>query len=126
MDTMAETRETHGNGEVSSRVNFDYIKGQYFRVIHTDGAIGGVTPRGLIHMSLFSERQAIPRRTVHPIKDDKLGDELIPERTVRDAVVRELDVDVIMTVESAESLCKWLQIKVTEAKQATKQAKDKK
>ena len=124
--TMADDDATRGNGGISPRVNFDYIKGQHFRVIHTDGAIGGITPRGLIHMSLYSERQAIPRRTVFPIEDDKLGNELIAERIVRDAVVRELDVDVIMTIETAESLCEWLHNKVTEAKQLIEKTKAKK
>lgn len=123
---MADDDVTRGNGAPSPRVNFDYIKGQHFRVIHTDGAIGGITPRGLIHMSLYSERQAIPRRTVSAIEDNKLGDEILTERVARDAVVRELDVDVIMTIDSAESLCVWLREKVTLAKQMIEMPKDEK
>ena len=114
---MDEETTSGGNGEASPRVNFDYVKGQYFRVIHTDGAIGGVTPRGLIHMSLYSERHPIPRRTVHAIEEGKLADEIMHERTVRDAIVRELDVDVIMTIDAAESLSNWLREKVETAKQ---------
>lgn len=43
------------------QIRFNYIKSAQFRVIHADGAIGGVTPNGFIHMALFNERAAIPR-----------------------------------------------------------------
>src|SRR3989442_6878794 len=42
-------------------VTFHYIKSSQFRVVHADGIIGGVTPRGLIHIAVFSERPAIPQ-----------------------------------------------------------------
>lgn len=67
-------------------------------------------------MSLYSERPAIPRRTVFSLESGRLGEELMAERTTRDAIVREIDVDVLMTVEAAESLCKWLGGKVEELK----------
>jgi hypothetical protein len=54
----------------SGPVPFNYIKSSGFRVIHVDGAIGSVTPRGLIHAALFSERMPTPRVTVHPIAPD--------------------------------------------------------
>ena len=116
---MAEEGATRGSGGMVQRVNFDYIKGQNFRVIHTDGAIGALTPNGHIHMSLYSERPAIPRRTVFSLENGRLGEELIKERTTRDAIVREMDVDVIMTVEVAESLCEWLSGKVNELRKRT-------
>jgi len=113
---MAEETASRGNGGASPRVSFDYIKSQHFRVIHTDGAIGSVTPNNHIHMSLYSERPPIPRRTVFPLENGKLGEELLAERTTRDAIVREMDIDVMMTVDVAEILCEWLKGKVDEAK----------
>ena len=123
---MVENGAGGGNGEAPPRVNFDYIKGQFFRVIHADGAIGGLSPNNHIHMSLYSERFAIPRRTVFPVENGQLGEELDAERVTRDAVVREVDVDVIMTIEVADSLCQWLKTKVDVArvKQRAKRAQD--
>lgn len=114
---MGENEKARGNGGASPRVNFDYIKGQHFRVIHMDGAIGAITPNGHIHMSLYNERPAIPRRTVFPLENGQLGAELINERTTRDAIVREMDVDVIMTVDAADSLWRWLKVKVDELRE---------
>ena len=121
---MAEQGRPSGNGEASPRVNFDYIKGQQFRVIHADGAIGGLTPNGHIHMSLYSERPPIPRRMVFTIEGSRLGNELLAERVVRDAIVREVDIDVIMTVDVAESLVTWLTEKVIELRKMGETRKD--
>ncbi len=110
-------RQGREKGVEESEVNFDYIKGQQFRVIRADGAVGGVTPNGHIHFALFSERRAIPRQSVHPINDDgTLGEELSERRVSRGGFVREMDVDVFVTVDVAENFCAWLQEKIEEAK----------
>src|SRR3954469_15164957 len=49
-------------------VVIEYIKSSYFRVVHSTGAIGGITPEGNIHMAFFSERPAIPRMQVHKLQ----------------------------------------------------------
>jgi hypothetical protein len=99
--------------EENQKVAFDYIKSQQFRVIHVDGAIGGVTPSGLLHFALYSERPAIPRRIVHRVDGSgRLGagiDELMESRQ---SIVREMDVDVIATIEVAVSLRDWLTQKI--------------
>ena len=54
-------------GETKSEPNevaFDYIKTSDFRIIWADGAIGGPTARGYVHVALYAERPAIPRRQV--------------------------------------------------------------
>ncbi len=120
---MAEQDRSSGNGEETPRINFDYIKAQHFRVIHADGAIGGLTPNGHIHMALYSERAAIPRRMVFPLEANKLGGEIQSERVSRDAYVREIDVDVMMTLDVAEALRQWLDDKVKELRQHTEKEK---
>jgi len=107
-------------------VAFDYIKGDDFRVIWADGAIGGVTPRGYIHCALYAERQAIPRRQVHALEkiDDStstLGAEIPDKRISRGSIVREMACDVFMSVESAERLAHWLLERVDEVKRRQKE-----
>ena len=87
----------------------EYIKSALFRVVHSDGAIGGLTPAGNVHFALYSDRPAIPRLQVHRIQSDgQLGDAL-PDRTVvRPGIIREMDVDVIMSPSAARSLGTWL------------------
>lgn len=88
-------------------VAFNYIKSNSFRVIHVDGAIGSITPRGLIHAALYSERMPIPRLMVHPMGSD--GNLLPPvEQEIRPGVVREVEVSLLLDRNSAESLREWL------------------
>ena len=98
-------------------IAFDYIKGNFFRVIHADGVLGGSTPSGNIHMAFFSERQPIPKREVYGLKPDgSLGDLIIDQKVSRHAIVREVDCDVIMSREVAQSLLKWLQQVIDDVK----------
>lgn len=99
------------------QIRFNYIKSAQFRVIHADGAIGGVTPNGFIHMALFNERAAIPREIVKELKPDGTLGESIRDQTVsRQGLVREMDVDAIFDVATAERLSEWLSGMIKEVK----------
>lgn len=114
---MSTGDATRGNGHQPDRVVFEYLKSQYFRVIHADGAIGSVTPHGHIHVAIYSERPAIPRKMAFARTDQgALGAELPEERVAREGIVREMDVDIIMSVAVAESLKTWLSTKIDEAR----------
>jgi hypothetical protein len=91
-----------------SSFNFDYLKGNQFRVIHADGAFFALTAQGLT-VSFFSERQPIPRRVVHKVnRDGTLGEEIQEERVVRDAMIRDVDVAVTMNIDTAKRLSQTL------------------
>jgi hypothetical protein len=88
-------------------IRFNYIKSNFFRVVYTDGAIGGITPNGLIHMALFNERAAIPKELVHSVtQEGKLGP--IVETVSREGVVREMEVDVMLSPNAAKLIHTWL------------------
>lgn len=94
-------------------VAFEYIKSADFRTVWCDGAVGGVTPAGFIHFAIYSERPAIPRRQVFQVTNDidvgqRLGPEVLEKRISRDAFVREMPVDVMVSTSVAESLAQWL------------------
>jgi hypothetical protein len=82
----------------AQRVNIDYVKSYYFRMITPSGAMSSVTPQGQIQFGLFSERQAIPQRVVYRLESDQSLGELI-ESVGRDSIVRE--VEAIVTLDSA-------------------------
>ena len=101
------------------QVEFHYIKSNGFRVVHADGVWGGTTPRGYITMSFYSERSPIPRRITREVKAQQLdsGDRVhvLGEEIARDAkngLVREVEVEVMVDLEMAKSLLKWLENKV--------------
>lgn len=107
-----------------ARLTFHYIKSNAFRVIHADGAWGGITPRLKIQMALYSERTPIPQQTIHQLTDaHTLGDELKEERISREGIIREVEAEVIMDIETAESLASFLNEKIVEAKGILGEAK---
>jgi hypothetical protein len=96
--------ETENDQSTPNTLNFDYIKGTQFRAVHADGAYAGLTGSG-VTVSFYSERQAIPQRVVHKINPDHtLGDEIRERRVARDAIVREVDVCVVMSLDVLKAL----------------------
>ena len=97
-------------------ISFDFIKSSAYRVVHADGAWGGLNVRGNIFMAFYVERPAIPTRITNAITPEgRLGEELSREQ--RPAVVREVEVGVVMDLVSAKSLHDWIGAKLEEAKE---------
>lgn len=91
----------------TGKVRFDYIKSNFFRVICVDGAHGGLRPSSRsIHMALFSERNAIPKAEEFEVKQGRLGTQT--DKEVRAAIVREVEVDAIMGLDTARAIRDWL------------------
>ena len=108
------------------QVRFEYIKSNLFRVIHVDGAIGGLTPSGNIHMAVFNERLAIPQQIVIAVNPNgTLGGELKESRVVREGVIREMDADLMMDLPTAKSILKWLKENIEKLENTQKAALDK-
>jgi hypothetical protein len=100
---MAETQD----GQSKQTVTFHYLKSPDFRTIHADGIIGGITPQGILHGSLWAQRAPIPREVTMVVEPDgKLGQEVA--RVGRDGVVRELQVDVMFNLAAALEIRDWL------------------
>lgn len=114
---------TKSESQLPSSVTFNYIKSNYFRVIHADGAFGGFTPKGEMFFSLYSERPTIPDVTVQPIENGRLGAEIIEQRRGTEGILREVEVGVVMDVAVAKALVTWLEerIKIAEQMRADSQ-----
>jgi hypothetical protein len=104
------------------RIRFDFIKSNHFRVIHVEGVFGGNSPRGLINMAVFNERWPIPKQTTHEYTEGRPGKEI--ERASRDAIVREVEAQLVMDVRTAKSICKWLQGKIDNIEKQPKGKKE--
>ena len=98
------------NKNPSSSITFHYIKSNEFRVIHADGVWGGATPRSYITMSFYSERVPIPQTITHEVKEGILGSE--QNRSSKDGIIREVEVEVMIDLVMAKSLIPWLQEKI--------------
>jgi hypothetical protein len=94
-------------------LRFYYVKSPQFRVIHAEGVIGGVTPRGYIHFALFSERPALPQVVVQTLDDNgRLGQEV--SREGKEGIVREMEVDIMADLKAAVSIRDWLTDRIVE------------
>jgi hypothetical protein len=105
-----EERVAPGFDPEAKRIKFDYIKSNYFRVVHVDGIFGGNSPgHALITMAVWNERWPIPKQSVYGLqKDGSLGEEIVEDRVTRNAVVREVETELIMTIETAKVMRDWL------------------
>lgn len=113
----SEPAQDASGQDLPSSVTFRYLESSAFRIVHADGVLGGVTPRGFILMNFFSERFSLPDMTAQEVTaEGKLGREL--ERDVKPGIVRELEVGAMMTPDTASSLIGWLQEKIDALKQA--------
>jgi len=111
MDDKAESSGQIARKPDQQELIFNYCKSQFFRVIHADGAWGGVSPRGDIHISLYNERIAIPDKSRLLISES--GTALRPEEfESTSAIVREVEVDVIVDLATAIQLREWLNNKI--------------
>lgn len=114
------TEETTASQPASIR--FHYIRGTQFRSVHVDGVIGSLTPSGGIHCATFSERQAIPQEEEIALNPDgSLGDPVAGSRRSHGGIVREMDIDLIMSLEVARSLRTWLDEKIALVEQGSPQ-----
>jgi len=91
------------------QVVFEYTRGPNFHSVHADGVIGGLTPSGHIHVAFFSERPMLPRKHVFKLNPDgSLGAEVPDDRASQEPVIRDMQIDVLMTANTAEMLRNWL------------------
>ena len=106
---------------IPDKIRFDYIKSNQHREIFVEGIHGGLTPKGRIQMSLFCERQPIPRQIAHKFDGLELGPEILPERLSRDAIIRSVDATLIMDLNTAEVMYSWLGNQIKEGKKLIKE-----
>ncbi len=107
---------------VGDKVKFHYEKSHLFRIVHVDGAIGGLTPTLDLFISIYNQRAPIPKVTVQKVSPGgQLGDEVIEERVQKEGVFREVEVGLVMNLNVAKALSQWLIDKIDLAEKTQKQ-----
>jgi len=91
-------------------IAFDYIKSSDFKMIWADGAVGGLTPSGNMHVAFYSERNAIPKREVFKIDNDagEVGEQVDSKTISRNSIVREMSCDLVLQPKVAKALADWI------------------
>lgn len=86
------------------------------RVAHIDGAWGGLTPSGDILMALYSERVSLPETTSYEVLSSGRAVQR-PNEPAEMALLRDIELEAVMSVEVAQALVEWLTVKITEGRQ---------
>lgn len=92
-------------------VDVRYKKSSQFRVVYAEGCFGGVSARGVVRSSFYSERAALPTSSVLQIKDGFPVAEHVKEGGV--GLVREVEIEVVMDLNAAVAYYNWLGDKIS-------------
>ena len=103
---------------VEKEITFQFERDPEYRVITTNGAWGGITPRGEMKFDLFFEHIDLPEEITYLATPDGLGPEV--KRSPSPAPISRVAMaGVVMTPENAENLGRWLIEKVAQFKKKT-------
>lgn len=105
-------------------VRFKIARAQDYRLIHASGAFGGGTAEQLFRMELYSQAETPPDFVELEVAEDKTRS---ARREPAAMMLREIQVGVVMTLESAERLGQWLlnQTKAVKERRAKAEAEKK-
>ncbi len=92
-------------------VHFEYGRTPGYRNFHVDGIYGGLTPKGVLHMDFFVEKNPIPEKESYLIEGSKLNPSA---RDCSKAVLREVEGGLIMDYNMMKSMRAWLDTKIEE------------
>jgi hypothetical protein len=122
MSELDETEKLQVAAAKEIGVQFHFEKSNSFRVIYADGAIGGVAPKNdMLRLAFYNDRSPIPKSIVHALvaldenhKSMTMGKEIVEKRVSKTGIFREVEVEVVMTLQTARDLRVWLNAKITE------------
>ena len=93
-----------------TEINFKYFKSNFYRIVHANGVLGGVSRRGEIHISLYSERPGFPDNAKLTIPQSGAA---MPEQVAGGEIyIREIEVDAVVDLETAKQIRAWLDTQI--------------
>jgi hypothetical protein len=91
------------------KIFIDYLKSNFFRVLHVDDIGIRLTPDLDIQVILWNERASIPKRLAYEIEEDGSFGELIEEECEdRKSIIREVEAVFTIDLETADSIASHL------------------
>src|ERR1035441_2340953 len=88
-------------------VEFRFAESNLHRTVFISGAMGGITPLGLIQASFFSEHAPTPDVVKYALlPTGQLGSEV--SRQGPTAMVRDIEVSIVMTLDTARNIQTWI------------------
>ena len=116
--------EKTSDSEQPKEIGVYYQRSRHYRTIHVDGAQIGITPRGQIQFTLFSDQKPMPEYVLHEITPEgNLGGSR--EEVVKQGFIREVEVNVIMDVSATTQFVNVMQTTLNQFAEIQKQQKAK-
>jgi len=107
----------------NKQVTYFMEKSPLYKNVHVDGVFGGITPKGLINISFYLERGAIPKKIINSITEkNTIGSEI--SREGKEGIIREIECGVILDINTAKLINKWLSDKIKEHKKIFSKKKE--
>jgi len=105
------------------QIKFKYIFQEDYNPIYINGLFGGITPRGEIVVNFFLERHGLPTSQIHEISENGfIGGEIDREpKDHRDSMVRYVEQGIILNIQNAKALNKWLEGHIAKLEKALKE-----
>ena len=97
-------------------IEIHQIKTAGYSTYHADGAIGGMTPTGMVYLSFYLDRSAIPQKITYEVKaDGSFGD--VKEVEGKRGIIREVQCGIVMNLAVAEDMLTFMEKVVKQLKQ---------
>ncbi|EKT3958620.1 hypothetical protein AAIP55_002392 [Flavobacterium psychrophilum] len=95
--------------EKKASINIYYEKNPSYRTIHSDGVIGGLTPKNMVNLNFYSTRNTIPKSINHSINSfGKLEKEGTRSEDSKTGIIREIETGIYISKETAEEMFEFL------------------
>lgn len=102
--------------KIQNKVKFRYVKGNDHRIIHADGAKGGLTNRGFLLIDFFAEYPNYFNDELHKITKAGQLEQIVQKVDTSQPIelIRERQIGVMMSISVAKSLAIWINARVKE------------
>lgn len=101
------------------KLYFLYEYADDYRVLPCNGVSGGVTPRGDIKADFFVESLQLQMQGHEVRPDGSIGDVVEREPSDNSTIIRRVEAGVLLSVEQAEFIGRWLIEKANDYRKAT-------
>ena len=89
---------------LNRQVQIHFVKSSFFRVVHASGAWFSGDAQQQLHLTFFNERAPIPKTII--VNLNERGEGIGEDEAKRDSkagAIREMEVDVVMSLEALEN-----------------------